>query len=562
MPDPSTTPSVVTRFAPSPTGHLHVGGARTALFCWAYARRHAGSFILRIEDTDQARSSESAVRGILEDLAWLGIDWDEGPELGEIGGDPRRVGPFFQAQRLELYNQHLQRLIDQDLAYPAFDTPEELAAKREAARARKETFRYTREPGYDREAALERARREAHVVRFRMPEETIRVQDEVLGEVTFTPEHVDDFVLRKVDGFPTYHMAVVVDDELMGVTHVLRGQEHLNNTPRHVALQRALGFRTPVYAHLPLIFNPDGSKMSKRDKDKAAREACKRAGLTSSPVGVISDERFVAWLKDKTSQLETADLEALAAVVDVDLPEINTADFRRAGYLPEVLLNFLALLGWNPGVKNDDGTDLERFDASYVASNFDLARLGKSASKFDRSKLLAFNADTIQAMGDDEFARRWSDWAARFDPSTLEALGGERLAWGAAAARPRCKALRDVRTVLGFVFLDEDAIEYDEKAVKKNLTKAVEGEPTGLELLAGVRETLAALEPFEPGAIDAAIEGYAERAGVKIGRVAQPIRVALTGSAVSPPLGLSLALVGREALARRIDRCLAQVSPG
>lgn len=555
-PSPSPSSSVVTRFAPSPTGFLHVGGARTALFCWAYARKLGGSFILRIEDTDQARSSESAVKGILEDLAWMGIDWDEGPELGELGGDPRGVGPFYQAQRLDLYNEHLQRLIDEDKAYPAFDTPEELAAKRNAARERKETFRYVRDPGYDRDAALARAQSEPHVIRFKMPEEPIHVQDEVLGEIKFTPEHVDDFVLRKVDGFPTYHMAVVVDDELMGVTHVMRGQEHLNNTPRHVALQKALGFATPVYAHLPLIFNPDGSKMSKRDKDKAARAACKDAKLGASPVDGLSDEAFAKWLKDKATQLETTDLEALAKVVHVDLPEVNTADFLAAGYLPEVLVNFLALLGWNPGVKNEDGTDLERFDASYVASHFDVARLGKSASKFDRAKLLAFNADTIQAMSDDDFARRWSAWAARFDPDTLKTLEGDKLAWGVSAARPRCKTLRDVRTVLGFLFLDENAIEYDAKAVKKNLTKSVEGEPTGLELLAGVKDALAALDPFEPGAIDAAIEGFSERQGVKIGRVAQPIRVALTGAAVSPPLGMSLALVGQDGLVRRIDRCL------
>lgn len=556
MTDPSSSPSpsVVTRFAPSPTGFLHVGGARTALFCWAYARKLGGSFILRIEDTDQARSSESAVKGILEDLAWMGIDWNEGPELGDLGGDPRGVGPFYQAQRLDLYNQHLQRLIDEDKAYPAFDTPEELAAKRNAARERKETFRYTRDPGYDRDAALARAQSEPHVIRFKMPEDPIHVQDEVLGEIKFTPEHVDDFVLRKVDGFPTYHMAVVVDDELMGVTHVMRGQEHLNNTPRHVALQQALGFATPVYAHLPLIFNPDGSKMSKRDKDKAARAACKDAKLDASPVDGLSDEAFARWLKDKATQLETTDLEALARVVHVDLPEVNTADFLAAGYLPEVLVNFLALLGWNPGVKNEDGTDLERFDAAYIASHFDLARLGKSASKFDRAKLLAFNADTIQAMSDDDFARRWSAWAARFDAETLRALEGDRLAWGVSAARPRCKTLRDVRPVLGFLFLDEDAIEYDAKAVKKNLTKAVEGEPTGLELLAGVKDALAALDPFEPEAIDAAIEGFAESKGVKIGRVAQPIRVALTGAAVSPPLGLSLALVGRESLLSRLNR--------
>ncbi len=584
MPDDPAHPCVITRFAPSPTGFLHVGGARTALFCWAYARNRGGSFIVRIEDTDQARSSKSAVGAILEDLTWLGIDWDEGPGRSALGrsalradpsfkdvaneaeanrsarradlpGDPRCVGPFFQAQRLDLYDQHLQRLIDHDLAYPAFDTPEQLAALRDGARARKETFRYTRDPGFDRDAALERAKTEAHVIRFRMPHEAIVVTDEVLGEVTFEPEHVDDFVLRKKDGFPTYHLAVVVDDELMGVTHVLRGQEHLNNTPRHVALQKALGFRTPVYAHLPLIFNADGSKMSKRDKAKAARAACKEAKIGSSPVPGLDDGAFAKWLKDKSSQLDTGDLTLLARALEIDLPEIDVSDFRAAGYLPEVLVNFLALLGWNPKRKGEDGKDLERFDASFLADNFDLPALGKTPSKFDRAKLLAFNADTIQARDDAAFESCWKAWAAEHDSETLAALSGEKLAWGCAAARQRCKTLRNVRTVLGFLFVDDDAIEYDSKAVKKNLTKAVEGEPTGLELLGEVAGVLSGLESFKPEAIDAAIEGFAESKGVKIGRVAQPIRVALTGAAVSPPLGLSLALVGRERYAARVERC-------
>ncbi|HEY5658619.1 MAG TPA: glutamate--tRNA ligase family protein, partial [Myxococcota bacterium] len=247
---------VVTRFAPSPTGHLHIGGARTALFNWALAQR-GGRFLLRIEDTDRARSSEQAVRGILEDLAWLGARWDEGPEWVDasdgtaIGGDPRGVGPFFQAERRALYDQQIERLLEIDRAYPAFESEEELEAQRSAAQAEKRGFRYRRAPGWDRAAALQRMRGEDHVVRFRMPEEPVRFVDEVLGEVEFGPEHFDDFVIRKRDGFPTYHFAVVVDDEAMGVTHVLRGQEHLNNTPRHVALQNALGFRVPTYAHMP-----------------------------------------------------------------------------------------------------------------------------------------------------------------------------------------------------------------------------------------------------------------------------------------------------------------------
>ncbi len=598
---------VITRFAPSPTGHLHVGGARTALFCWAYARRRGGTFLLRVEDTDRARSSESATRGILEDLAWLGIDWDEGPEHAAttdvspeggassppanapsnpgapsqraggqdappskkiIGGDPRGVGPFYQAQRLDIYNEHIERLIEQDKAYPAFDTPEQLAAMRSEAQGRKETFRYIRAADYDRDASLARAQSEPHVVRFRMPAEPIVVRDEILGDVRFEPEHVDDFVIRKVDGFPTYHLAVVVDDELMGVTHILRGQEHLNNTPRHVALQKAFGFRTPAFAHLPLIFNADGSKMSKRDKDKAARAFFKgeidrdRDRVYQQVAPAVERARFEAWLGDKKSQLETQDLVGLETLFTLGLPEIEVEDFRRAGYLPEVLVNFLALLGWNPKRKGADGKDLERFDAAFLADNFDLGALGKTASKFDRAKLLAFNADTIQAMGDEEFVHRWREWAQRDDPELLEALSGDRFVWAAAAVRPRCRTFRDARDVLAFAFTDDEAIEYDEKAVAKNLTKPVEGEPTGLELLPEIAAALERVDPFEPAAIDAAIEGFAEGRGLKMGRVAQPIRVALTGTAVSPPLGQTLAVLGKERAVARLGKCAETIAQG
>jgi glutamyl/glutaminyl-tRNA synthetase len=379
---------VVSRFAPSPTGHLHIGGARTALFNWALAQRD-GCFLLRIEDTDRARSSEEAVRGILEDLVWLGIHWDEGPEWTAapggriVGGDPRGVGPFYQAERRALYDEHIVRLIADDRAYPAFETEEELDRLRRAAQAEKRGFRYRRPADWDRDAALARMDGEAHVIRFRMPDETLRVADEVLGEVEFAPEHFDDFVIRKRDGFPTYHLAVVVDDEAMGVTHVLRGQEHLNNTPRHVALQRALVFRAPTYAHMSLTFNPDGSKISKRDKDKAARAAV-RAALQRDPGGarerlaaLVTPDRLDCWLADKKRQLEPAELAALAAALGVELPGIDVEDFRRAGYLSEIFCNFLALLGWSPGLKDAQGRDVERFDRAFLAQQHAARREGE-----------------------------------------------------------------------------------------------------------------------------------------------------------------------------------------
>lgn len=568
----------ITRFAPSPTGHLHIGGARTALFCWAYAKRAQGNaggrFLLRIEDTDQARSSEDAARGILEDLAWLGITWDDGPEYAHdsitVGGDPRSVGPFHQSQRREIYDAHFQTLLDAGFAYPAFDTPDELNAMRKAAEAEKKTFIYRQAPGYDRDAALARAQAEPHVLRFKFPETDITVHDEVLGDVTFPYAELDDLVIRKQDGFPTYHFAVVVDDALMGVTHVLRGQEHLNNTPKHIALQGALGFDVPAYAHMPLIFNLDSTKMSKRDKDKAAKKAVRDAKIDNVAALLatgrdrqpnvaleLTDENFNGWLKDKQRQLGRDQLAALASLLDLRLPEIDVEDFREAGYLPEVLCNFLALLGWNPGLKNDDGTDLERFDNAFLAEHFSFDRVGKSNSKFDREKLLAFNADTIQhGMTDGEFACQWMGWADRFDTDLAEWARADfdRWAIAAAAARPRTKILSDAADAIAFARTTIDAITYDAKAVKKHLLK---GDPSGFSVLPDTRAALAGLGDWTPDAIEETIKSFAESSGHGMGKAAQPLRIALTGTAVSPPLGLTLTLIGKDETLARIDRCLA-----
>ncbi|MEM9064451.1 MAG: glutamate--tRNA ligase [Planctomycetota bacterium] len=550
---------VITRFAPSPTGHLHVGGARTALFCWALAEKARrtgadGRFILRIEDTDQKRSSDDAAKGILEDLAWMGIEWHEGPEFAGCGGDPRGVGPFHQSQRLDLYAEYIEQLIQEGKAYPAFDTPEELNAKRTAAREAKRSFRYKRNEGADHAKDIERMKTEPHVIRFAMPTDPVEVKDSLLGDIEFTDEHTDDFVIRKQDGFPTYHFAVVVDDELMGVTHVVRGQEHLQNTPKHVALQQALGFRIPVYAHVPSVFNPDGSKMSKRDKDKAGRQACKDAGLTESPVSSIDADRFANWLKDKKSQLETEQLRELAAELDLSLPEIDVEDFRRSGYIPEVLCNYLALLGWNPGMKNDDGTDLERFDNTFLAEHFSFARAGKSPSKFDRDKLVAFSQQTLNAMPAEQFESAWRAWLLRERPDLLKQIA-DRLPLLARAAQPRARTLSDAIEPVAFVLLADAAIEYDEKAVNKALKK---GDPSGIEQLRAFAPEVDAIDPFEPEQIDAAVRAFCESRELGMGKIAQPLRVAITGGTVSPGLGDTLAAVGKASAKARIDRCLAQ----
>ncbi len=555
---------VITRFAPSPTGHLHVGGARTALFCWALAKANHGRMVLRIEDTDRKRSSEDAAKGILEDLAWLGIHWDDGPAFTDEhdqthGGDDRTVGPFHQSERTNIYDAHFKALIEAGHAYPAFDTPEELGAMRAEAEKAKRSFIYRRPPDVDADAALARMNAgETHVLRLKAPDEAITVHDAVLGDVTIQPEELDDFVIRKADGFPTYHFAVVIDDHLMGVTHILRGQEHLANTPRHVALQRALGLATPLYAHMPLIFNPDGSKMSKRDKDKFVRTAAKDSKLDATPIDAITPDAFAFWMKDKRAQLPTDQLRALAAHLELSPPEIDVDDFRRSGYLPDVLCNYLALLGWNPGMKNEDGTDLERFDSAFLCERFTLDRLGKSNSKFDRAKLLAFNADTIQKdLTDASFAELWRDWCARYDPSILERLG-DRFDHAAAMARPRTKTLSDAADAIRFALIADDAVVFDDKAVAKSLRK---GDPNGLSMLPELRALVEGLDPFEPEAIESGAKAFCEARELGMGKVAQPLRVAITGTSVSPGLGDTLALVGKASVLARIDRCMGECAP-
>ncbi len=568
---------IVTRFAPSPTGHLHIGGARTALFCWAFAKRHGGRFMIRIEDTDQARSSEASARGILSDLAWLGIHWNDGPRLDLGGGvvlgeQSRAVGPYFQAQRRDIYDAYIEHLFAMGRAYPAFETNEELEALRKAAAAKKQTFKYPRPAdvkfGEAPAARIARAKAgEPHVVRFVMPDTPVIVTDEVLGEVKYAAGEVDDFVIRKADGFPTYHFAVVIDDELMGVTHIMRGQEHLNNTPRHVALQQALTrlkddrdatkgstgarFRTPLYAHMPLIFNMDGSKMSKRDKDKAAREAVKKAGIKDAAtlgVSAISDGQFNDWMGDPTRQLPGEVLGQVARRVKINLPEIEVEDFKKAGYLPEVINNFLSLLGWSPG------GDVEKFDMAFLASHFDLARIGKTNARFDRVKLLAFNTDAVTTMPVERFADRFRAWCADY-AAPLAALPGPLFTMLCTAVQPRCKTFKDAADQAAFLLVDDAALTLDPKSVEKHL-RADNG--AGLGVVREVVAALKALPSFEPATIHAAIEAFAASKGLagQLGKIAQPLRVALTGGTVSPPIDLTIALLGRERALGRLERAL------
>ena len=563
VPHDLTTPrnskmTVVTRFAPSPSGNLHVGGARTALYCWAFARGRSGRLVLRIEDTDRKRSSDAASLGFMTDLDWLGIDWDEGPVQGDQGGGDH--GPYFQSERLPIYAEHLERLIAEGKAYHAFDTPEELDAKRKAARLAKEAYRYDRAAlalsAEEVEARL--AAGEPSVIRFRTPDGPITIVDEVLGEATLPAGEVDDFVIRKADGYPTYHFAVVIDDAMMEVSHVLRAQEHFSNTAKHMVLQDALGLPRPVYGHLSLIFNPDGSKMSKRDKDKVLRAAVKERGVDAAPTDshgtpLVEADVWSTWLGDKSVQLDLDTLEQVAAALEVSLPEINVADFRRSGYLPEVLCNFLALNGWSAG------DDLEKFDNNFLAKNFNLDRVQKTPAKFDRDKLLAFNLDAIQEMSPDVFHDLARAHASEFRPEFIARLDGGQFRTLCDASRERSKTLDEPFSVNRFLVSSDDEIEW---TVSKPVRKAMfKGEPTGLELLGQIRPVLENLPDFDATSIEAAITAFVdEHAEGNLGRIAQPLRIAVSGGPISPPIFDTLAILGQEAVLSRIDRCLAVMS--
>ncbi len=494
----SDSPSaVVTRFAPSPTGELHVGGARTALFAWAYARKHSGRFLLRFEDTDQKRSSRQAEQNILRDLHWLGLHGDN-----ETAGDDPGQGIPRQSQRLDLYRQALDQL-----------------------------------------AAAGHTYQDDGAVRFRMDRD-VTFDDAVYGPITTDVKDLEDFVIQKADGFPTFHLAVVVDDIDMNVTHVIRGQEHLTNTAKHAALYDAVNQPRPIWCHTPSIMNPDGSKMSKRDKAKAARQALVKAGVEydRDEIAVNPDDLAAFEIKEND---RTDIAQAIADALGVSLPEINVDDFRRSGYLPEVLLNYLTLLGWNPG------NDLERFDLNYFSQHFDFDRIGKSNSKFDREKLSAFSQDTFLQMPADQWANKLDNYFSEHLVEKRKQLGNHFKLF-AEMYQERSKTLKDPAAAGTFFF--STPIDYQPKAVTKNLLKN-DGE--GLSVLVKLRKHLAEAQVWEAVSLHRLIDELWQELGLKnMGGVAQPLRVALTGNAVSPEIGPTLEVLGRDETLNRIDRCL------
>lgn len=478
-----------TRFAPSPTGPLHVGGGRTALFSYVVARRSGGEFLVRIEDTDRRRHDESAEARILQDLRWLGIEWDEGVD---VGGD---AGPYRQSERLDIYRQYVAKLLAEQKAYYAFDTPAELDAQRERARAEQRDYHYARPDPLPTGDDVERARAEGRpvVVRFLCERRDVTVVDDVFGEVTMPASEMEDFIIQKADGYPTYHLANVIDDGLMGVTYVLRGQEFLGQTWRQKLLRAAIGFAEPRYAHLPLIMDMQGRKLSKRDGD-----------------------------------------------VEVDA-------FRAAGYLPEAMVTFLALLGWSPG------GDREKFTLDELVDLFSVDRVGKANAKFDRDKLLAFNKDAAADADEDRLLACLKDYLSLTD--TPIPAGDDELLRRLLQANRGFRTFADVVAKCGVLFGGDDAFDYDEKAVTKALLK---NDSAGLAVLGELRELLAASE-WTPEALEQLIAKFCEDRGLGMGKAAQPIRVAVTGTAVSPAIFDTLMFLGKDKTLARIDRCLATV---
>ena len=459
---------VRTRFAPSPTGFLHIGGLRTALFCWLYARRYSGQFILRIEDTDLERSTEEAIQQILDGMEWAGLIQDE--------------GPFFQTKRFDRYKEVIEEMLAEGTAYRCYCTKEELEQMRAQQAARGEKPRYDGR-WRERTDSLPGA---PYVVRFKNPliGEVI-VEDAVHGKVVFQNSELDDLIIARSDGTPTYNFCVVVDDVDMQITHVIRGDDHLNNTPRQLNMLLALGAKAPIYAHLPMILGADGAKLSKRH-------------------GAVS-----------------------------------VLDYRDQGFLPEAVLNYLARLGWSHG-------DQEFFSIEEMQSLFDIGDVNKSAAAFNFEKLAWLNQQHMMRAPPARVAPvlRW-----HLEREGVQAADEAKLELIVLSLRERAKTVREMAQ--SSVFFFRAPATYDEKAVRKHITAEVPA------LLAEAVAALGLLEHWNAAAIHELISGVAAAKGVSLGKLAQPIRLAVCGGTVSPPIDATLAILGRDEALSRLARAQA-----
>ncbi len=464
------TEKVVTRFAPSPTGYLHIGGARTALFNWLYARHTGGTFILRIEDTDRARSTEASIQAILNAMTWLGLDWDK--------------GPYYQTERMDLYRDAARKLVDTGWAYRCYCSPEELEEKR------KQALKEGRKPKYDGTCRnrTDFPEDKPYVLRFKCPEEgTVVVDDLVKGTVRFDVKELDDLIIMRSDGVPTYNFAVVVDDADMEITHIIRGDDHLNNTPRQILIYKALGYPLPKFAHVPMILGQDHKRLSKRH-------------------GAVS---------------------VLA--------------YRDEGYLPQALTNYLVRLGWSHG-------DQEIFSLEELVKLFTLEGIGKSAGIFNPEKLLWLNGHYIRAASEE-------DLAVALEPFlSAEGLAPpkDRLLMAIGTLKERSRTLKEMAAGMRFYFIDR--IEYDPKAAKKFL------KPAMIPYFSKLVECLEGLGTFNEAAVELCFKKIMEANQIKLGKIAQPVRVALTGKTVSPGIFEVMEVLGKEKTLSRLRDALRFLS--
>ncbi len=476
------------RFAPSPTGHLHIGGARTALFNWLFARKHGGTFVLRIEDTDVRRSREESARQITEALAWLGLYWDEGPGKGGP------YGPYFQSERLAIYQEFADRLLHAGLAYPCYCSPEELAHRRREAQRRGEAPRYDgrcRMLTAAERKQLEREHRRP-ALRLRTPDRgTTTVRDYIHGDVVFRNEDIGDFVIMKSNGMPVYNFACVVDDLTMYITHVIRAEEHLSNTPRQLMLYEALEADPPVFAHVPMILAPDRSKLSKRH------------GATS------------------------------------------VEEYRDMGFLPEALLNYLALLGWS----SEDGAEI--MSLQEMIAKFSLDRVAKTAAIYDERKLAWMNGHYLRAMTDERLSEAAMPFLIRAGliPESADEQTREYVRRVVSLLKERIRTLGELAETARYFF--DANFDYDPKGVRKHFSK-----PGTADLLRDGMKALQTVDPFTVECVERAYRAVIHSRGISGGGLIHPTRLALTGRTVGPSLFDIMVVLGKEECCRRIERAI------
>ena len=482
------TEKVRVRYAPSPTGFPHVGNIRTALFNWLFARHHKGSFIVRIENTDVARTVEGAVEAILGGLRWLGMDWDEGPD---VGGD---YGPYFQSERLKLYQAAAKQLVEQGDAYYCYCTPERLDEMRA------EQIRLKQPPGYDRHCrqisatnnVLKLISGSRRVIRFRTPmEKQTTFTDYIRGEVTFENAKIDDFILLKSGGYPTYHLASIVDDHLMQISHILRAEEWLSSTPRHLMLYKALGFKPPQFAHLPMLLGSDRSKLSKRH-------------------GAVS-----------------------------------ITDYQEQGYLPEAMVNFLALLGWSL----DDKTEI--MSRKELIDNFSLKRVSQTAAIFNRDKLDWMNGVYIRSLSPEDFTQQALPFLEKDLPADVKRpLSADYVKGITPLIQERVKKLDEVSELTQFFFIDELDYQAELLIVKKM------NRESAFKALRTSQAKLKKLPAFDEESLEAILRPLAEELGLKTGQLFGTLRVAVTGRTIAPPLFQTMAALGKERCLKRIKEAM------